>query len=93
MNPSTPCGTLVDVTSRSAHRGVRSLAFMTAAFVAGIAAGPARAAAPACFPERTVSTAITLRDDRRGVFGGLRAGQIRIVSRSSRPIRRSRGGG
>ena len=70
------CGTLVDVTSRSAHRGVRSLAFMTAAFVAGIAAGPARAAAPACFPERTVSAAITLRDDRRGVFGGLRAGQI-----------------
>jgi len=44
--------------------------------MAGIAAGPAHAAEPACFPERTVSAAIKLHDDRLHVFGGLSAGQI-----------------
>ena len=55
---------------------MRTWSFMTSAFVVGILAGPARAEAPACFPERTVSAAIKLRDDRLGVFGGLRAGQV-----------------
>ena len=67
---AVPC---LGVTPQSSRRG---LAFMTSAFVVGILAGPARAEAPACFPERTVSAAIKLRDDRLGVFGGLRAGQV-----------------
>lgn len=39
-------------------------------------AASARAAAPACFPERTVLWAAHLSDDEGRVFGGVRAGQV-----------------
>jgi hypothetical protein len=51
-------------------------AWVLGGLVAGATCRSARAAAPPCFPERTVSESISLRDDHSQVFGGLRAGQV-----------------
>lgn len=51
-------------------------AFVAALSVASSLAGSALAAAPACFPERTVLLASPLTDDQGRVLGGIRAGQI-----------------
>jgi hypothetical protein len=62
---------------RGGRRFIRVITAATAAaWLTGAASRPARAAAPACFPERTVSESVALRDDHLKVFGSLQGRQV-----------------